>query len=86
MDGQLERGVVEHIVRWSWTRIATSQDSLRTVNEVLERSRRNIEESMRRLQQSQRLIEDPFYCPWKRSMDRGSSDTGNWGSGEAGGC
>lgn len=72
MDGQFERGLSEQIVRWSWTRIATSHDSLRTVNEVLERTRRNIEESMRRLEESQRLVENPFYCPWKRGLDRGS--------------
>ena len=79
MDGQLERGIVDQIVRWSWTRIATSQDSLRTVNEVLERSRRNVEESMRRLEESQRLVEDPFRCPWKRSR---ASESLNAGDGE----
>lgn len=73
MGDPYERGV-DGIVRWSWIRIAASQDSFRTINEVLERSRRNIEESMRRLEESQRLIDNPFHRPWKRGSDRGSSN------------
>jgi len=61
---------LEELMHRSMQRVTCSQSSLDMANELLERTRRTIEDSVKLLSQSHLLVREPFRRSWQRAEEQ----------------